>query len=146
MARSEQTITVRKLETVSALKVAFKVMVELRPQLDLEQFLTLVHDMREESYRLVGVFDGGALVAVAGYRVLTMLVRGRSLYVDDLVTTATRRGKGYGKLLLEWLQVEGQRLHCTEFHLDSGVQRFAAHGFYFGRGLHISSYHFAKAL
>ena len=121
-------------------------MAELRPHLDLQQFLVLVREMRGEGYRVVGLFDRGTLRAVAGYRVLTMLVRGRSLYVDDLVTTAEMRGKGYGKLLLDWLMREARRLRCNEFHLDSGVQRFAAHAFYFSRGLHIASYHFATGL
>lgn len=140
------TVTIRKLESVNALKAGFKIMAELRPHLDLEQFLSLFHQMREEGYRLAGLFEGDALKAVAGYRVLTMLVRGRSLYVDDLVTTAEMRGKGYGKLLLEWLMREAKRSGCNEFHLDSGVQRFAAHAFYFARGMHIASYHFVTGL
>lgn len=146
MTRIEHTITIRKLESNNALKAAFTIMKELRPHLDLEKFLTLVHEMRDEGYGLAGLFDGDALQAVAGYRVITMLVRGRSLYVDDLVTTETMRGKGYGKLLLHWLLREAKRLECKEFHLDSGVQRFSAHGFYFSQGMHISSYHFALSL
>ncbi len=146
MTRTEHTISIRKLESTTALKAAFKLMVELRPQLDLEQFLSLVHEMREEGYRIAGLFDGQNLQVVAGYRVLTMLVRGRSLYVDDLVTTAAMRGKGYGKLMLEWLMREAKRQGCNEFHLDSGVQRFGAHAFYFSRGMHIASYHFASGL
>ncbi|MDZ4814552.1 MAG: GNAT family N-acetyltransferase [Pseudomonadota bacterium] len=139
-------ISIRRLDSITALKAAHKVMAELRPHLDLQQFLVLVQEMRGEGYRVAGLFDGGTLRAVAGYRVLTMLVRGRSLYVDDLVTTAEMRGKGYGKLLLDWLMREARRQRCNEFHLDSGVQRFAAHAFYFSRGLHIASYHFATGL
>ncbi len=139
-------ISIRRLDSITALKAAHKVMAELRPHLDLQQFLVLVQEMRGEGYRVAGLFDGGALRAVAGYRVLTMLVRGRSLYVDDLVTSAEMRGKGYGKLLLDWLMREARRQRCNEFHLDSGVQRFAAHAFYFSRGLHIASYHFATGL
>jgi GNAT superfamily N-acetyltransferase len=142
----KNTITIRKLESITTLKAAFKVMAELRPHLDMEKFLSLVHEMREEGYRLAGLFDGEGLKAVAGYRIQTMLVRGRSLYVDDLVTTSEMRGKGYGKLMLDWLMREAKRAGCNEFHLDSGVQRFAAHAFYFGRGLHISGYHFVTGL
>jgi GNAT superfamily N-acetyltransferase len=146
MPRTPSSIRIRTLESPTALKAAFKVMAELRPHLDLEQFLALVKDMRGEGYRIAGLFDGKTLQAVAGYRLQTMLVRGRSLYVDDLVTTAAVRGKGYGRLLLDWLKREAKRQHCNEFHLDSGVQRFGAHAFYFARGLHISAYHFVTAL
>lgn len=146
MPRTASSIRIRKLESPAALKTAFKVMAELRPHLDLEKFLALVGEMRTEGYRIAGLFDGKNVQAVAGYRLQTMLVRGRSLYVDDLVTTAGMRGRGYGKLLLDWLMREARRQRCNEFHLDSGVQRFAAHAFYFSRGLHISGYHFVTAL
>jgi GNAT superfamily N-acetyltransferase len=146
MPKSAETIQIRRLNSRAGSRTAFKLMSELRPHLDLRQFLDLVTTMRVEGYRLVGLFDADVLMAVAGYRVQTMLVRGRSLYVDDLVTTAAKRGKGYGTQLLDWLVREATTLRCNEFHLDSGVQRFAAHGFYFGRGMHIASYHFARAL
>lgn len=146
MPKPRTAIRIRRLSSVAATRTAYTVMSELRPHLDQQQFLELVATMRDEGYRLVGLFDAGELKAVAGYRVLTMLVRGRSLYVDDLVTTAAMRGQGYGKQLLDWLVAEAVRLRCSEFHLDSGVQRFAAHAFYFGRGMHIASYHFARAL
>lgn len=146
MADAQRTIVIRKLESVTALKTAFKVMVELRPHLDLEQFLSLYAEAREEGYKLAGVFDGNQLRCVAGYRIMTMMVRGKSLYVDDLVTSEDGRSRGYGRILLEWLQREAERLKCTELHLDSGVQRFAAHKFYFARQMHISAYHFSLKL
>lgn len=144
--KAKTRISIRRLQSPGALKAGFKVMSELRPHLDLAEFLALVADMRAQGYCLAGLYEAGSLKAIAGYRVLTLLIRGRTLYVDDLVTTAQMRGKGYGKLLLDWLMVEAKRLHCNEFHLDSGVQRFGAHAFYFGRGMHISAYHFTKAV
>jgi len=140
------TIRIRKLERSSAVEAAYAVMAELRPHLDPARFVALVSDMRAEGYALAGLFEDGQLKVVAGYRIQTMLVRGRSLYVDDLVTTAAARGTGLGKQMIDWLLREAKRRKCVEFHLDSGVQRFAAHAFYFGRGLHISAYHFAIAL
>jgi hypothetical protein len=45
-------------------------------------------------------------------------------------------------MLLDWL-VEQARLHgCENLELDSGVQRFDTHRFYFRKRMHISSYHF----
>lgn len=146
MAKATADITIRKLSSKASLKAAYAVMAELRPHLDLQGFLDLVAAMRDEGYRLAGLYQNGLIKAVAGYRVLTMLVRGRSLYVDDLVTTSAMRGKGYGTVLINWLVEEARRLRCNEFHLDSGVQRFGAHAFYFARGMHISSYHFVRGL
>ena len=141
-----RTISIRKLESVNALKAAWDVMKQLRPHLDLEQFLNLYAEAREEGYRLVGLFDSQELKCVAGYRFMTMLVYGKSLYVDDLVTTENGRSSGYGRLMLQWLEREAMRLKCSELHLDSGVQRERAHRFYFAQGMTIKGYHFTRPL
>jgi GNAT superfamily N-acetyltransferase len=95
-------------------------------------------------YRLVFLEAGGRVRSVAGYRLLENLAWGKFLYVDDLVTRTDARDRGYGGRLLTWLIGEARRLGCAEFHLDSGVQRHAAHAFYFKHRLHINSYHFAR--
>jgi len=66
--------------------------------------------------------------------------------VDDLVTDETARDTGAGRALIAWLVGEARRHGCAGVQLDSGVQRFAAHAFYFGRGMRIAAHHFAMAL
>jgi len=140
-------VTIRKLRGAKALKQAYVVLRELRPHLDESQFLALVAMAeRDEGYRLAGVFEGKVLRCVAGYRFMTMLVRGRSLYVDDLVTTEAGRSSGFGALMLQWLEREARREKCNELHLDSGVQRHRAHRFYFDQRMTIVGYHFTKPL
>ena len=89
---------------------------------------------------------GGKPVAVAGFRVGENLAWGRHLYVDDLVTSAEHRSKGYGALLLGWLRGIAKERGCRELHLDSCVQRTDAHRFYLREGLTLSSYHFKIAI
>jgi GNAT superfamily N-acetyltransferase len=143
MARSERTITIRKASTIQALKAAFPVMRELRKHLDLDAYLVAVGAMRKEGYEVASLWDGEQVKAVAGYRIITNLVVGRTLYVDDLVTAESARDQGYGKLLFAWLFREAKRLHCEMLHLDSGVHRHAAHGFYLGQRMAITSHHFS---
>ena len=85
----------------------------------------------------------GDVRAVAGYRFLESLFSGRFLYVDDLVTREADRSCGFGGQLLDWLVEEARNHHCEQLELDSGVQRFDAHRFYFAKRMKISSYHFA---
>jgi GNAT superfamily N-acetyltransferase len=101
---------------------------------------------RPEGYRLVGVFEKGRCVAVAGFRVIHNLAWGDCLYVDDLSTHPHGRRRGHGRALLEWCAAEAERLGCGQLHLDSGVgpEREDAHRLYFNTGLRITSYHFAK--
>jgi GNAT superfamily N-acetyltransferase len=84
--------------------------------------------------------------AVAGYRYYDKLFSGRNLYVDDLVTDASRRSRGHGAALLQWLADEAKRHGCVQLELDSGVQRFEAHRFYFRERMHVSAYHFVVGL
>jgi GNAT superfamily N-acetyltransferase len=80
----------------------------------------------------------------AGYRIQHMLAHGRFLYVDDLVTDVAVRGRGFGRILLDWLDAEALREGCAGLQLDSGTQRLEAHAFYFARGLRVTSFHFAR--
>jgi len=45
--------------------------------------------------------------------------------------------------LMDWLIERAREAKCTSVDLDSGVQRFDAHRFYFARRMTIRSYHFS---
>src|SRR5437660_1565141 len=119
------------------------VMRELRPLFqNPEQFLERVQRQHKEGYKLAFVESEDEVCAVAGYRFLESLFSGKFLYVDDLVTRESDRSRGFGGELLDWLIEQARGRGCENLELDSGVQRFDAHRFYFTKGMHISSYHF----
>jgi GNAT superfamily N-acetyltransferase len=120
----------------------FPVMHQLRPHLLESEFVSRVRRMQGEGFHLAFLEDAGAIHAVAGYRYYDKLFSGKNLYVDDLVSDATQRSRGHGARLLTWLTAEAKAHGCTQLELDSGVQRFEAHRFYFRQRMHISSYHF----
>lgn len=124
----------------------FPVLRQLRPQLPQADFLNRVRRQMATGYRLACVEERGRPVAVAGYRILENLAWGRFLYVDDLVTDAAHRSQGYGEQLFAWLVEEAKSQGCEELHLDSGVERFAAHRFYLRQRMEITSHHFALRL
>jgi GNAT superfamily N-acetyltransferase len=125
----------------------FPVMRELRTHLrDESEFIERVLRQREQGYRLAFLETAGEVRAAAGYRLSENLAWGRFLYVDDLVTRADERSAGHGRALFDWLVAEARREGCAQFHLDSGVQRFAAHRFYLARRMDITSHHFGLAL
>ena len=116
---------------------------ELRPLFqNPEQFLERVQHQQKEGYQLAFVESEDEVRAVAGYRFLESLFSGKFLYVDDLVTRESDRSRGFGGELLDWLIQQAREHGCENLELDSGVQRFDAHRFYFSKGMHISSYHF----
>ena len=118
----------------------------LRPHVAAGEFVPRVQAQQAEGFQLAYVEDQDEVVAVAGFRVMEMLATGRTMYVDDLVTDETRRSRGYGKAMLEWLQVRAREEDCQTFSLDSGTHRQEAHAFYFRERMRVTSFHFAKKL
>jgi GNAT superfamily N-acetyltransferase len=133
-------------QTDSDIARCFAVMAQLRPHLVEAEFVARVHRMQQEGFHLAFVDEAGAVRAVAGFRYYDKLFSGRNLYVDDLVTDTTQRSRGHGAKLLAWLCAEARAHDCVQLELDSGVQRFDAHRFYFRERMHISAYHFVVPL
>lgn len=133
-------------EIDAAIARCFPVMHQLRPHLVEADFVARVRAMQAEGFHLAFLADDGAVRAVAGYRYYSKLHSGRNLYVDDLVTDGTQRSCGHGRALLEWLCAEARAHGCDQLELDSGVQRFEAHRFYFRERMHVSAYHFVIPL
>jgi len=136
----------RLAESAAEISRCFPVMAHLRPHLVAEKFVGRVEAQQTQGYRLAYLEDESAVVAVAGFRVMEMLATGRTLYVDDLVTDETRRSRGYGKAMLDWLQNYAREAGCETFSLDSGTHRQEAHAFYFRERMRVTSFHFAKKL
>ena len=130
------------------INACFPVMFQLRPHLDPAEFVTRVRRQQQGGYQLAFLAGENLpeVKAVAGLRISECLSFGKFLYVDDLVTLEGDRSQGYGEQILNWLIAYAKDQDCDEFHLDSGVQRFAAHRFYFRHRLTISCYHFALKL
>ena len=116
---------------------------ELRPLFqETEQFVERVLGQQKQGYKLAFVESDGQVRAVAGYRFLESLFSGKFLYLDDLVTRESDRSRGFGGELLDWLIEQAREHDCENLELDSGIQRFDAHRFYFAKRMDISSYHF----
>jgi GNAT superfamily N-acetyltransferase len=129
--------------TPEEVRRCYPVMRELRTHITSENaFVDRVLLQQKQGYKLAFLESNGKVCAVAGYRILESLFSGKNLYVDDLVTRETDRSRGFGGQLLDWLLEQARASNCESLELDSGVQRFAAHRFYFSKRMTISSYHF----
>ena len=138
---------IKLVDNDADLRRSYRVMAQLRPHLSEEAYVARVHHQEQhDNYRVVALYEGGEVRAVAGYRVATGLALGRYLYVDDLVTDAEGRSHGHGKALLAWMEAEGKAQGCENLVLDSGVQRHAAHRFYLRERMDIACYNFRKAI
>jgi GNAT superfamily N-acetyltransferase len=120
--------TIQLAESDAEIAACASVLAQLRPDVAGEDFVARVRRLAAGGYRLACVVEDG------------------NLYLDDLVTDATRRSTGAGRALVEWLVTHARAAGCGRIELDSGVKRFAAHRFYLRERFEISSHHFSLDL
>ena len=138
---------IKTLKTYDEIAQSFDVFLELRPHLTSKKnFVAQVMEQRKESYEIIAIEEDQELVACIGFRFLTTLAWGKILYIDDLITKEKTRGKGYGKILLDYvIQISKEHL-CKEVHLDTGYTRHAAHKVYLKQGFEFNCHHLALKL
>ncbi|QOW22188.1 GNAT family N-acetyltransferase [Novilysobacter avium] len=139
---------IRTVVTSDELRAAWPVVAQLRPELDEQRFVTqMQRQIADDGCRASVLYDDqGVPRAFAAWRVMEMLAVGQHVYVDDLITDADSRSRGYGKAMLDWLKGEAKRLGCVRLQLDSGTQRQDAHAFYLRERLRIEALHFGIEL
>lgn len=119
-------------------------------QLPLQNFRKNVHKslihMEAASPKMRNRHFGVELGSAAGFRFCEFLAWGRVLYIDDLTTIPSARGKGYAGALLDWLTEQAAQQGCDAVHLDTGYTRHAAHRLYLSKGFEMTSHHMAKLI
>jgi GNAT superfamily N-acetyltransferase len=136
-------MTVRVAESDAELRRISAVLRQLRPAFDEPALTAQIKEQMRSGYRIAYVESGDRVLCVAGFVVGSKLAWGKHVYVDDLVTAEDQRSKGAGAAMIDWLKSYAREHGCRELHLDSGVQRFAAHRFYLREGFNIASHHFS---
>jgi len=142
-AKISENLRIRELK-IDELELAFPVIKQLRPHRNLDEYIEIVKQMTPTGYQIACLFDCGKVVAFAGFARLTILHYGDHIWVYDLVTDENNRGKGYGKLLMSYIEklAEENALQCVA--LQSGFQRLDAHRFYENAGYDKVSFVFKK--
>lgn len=137
----------RHAESDADILACYEPMRELRPHVgSAREFFTRVRRQAGDGYRLLACWRGGAAVAVAGYRSMETLIRGRFLYVDDLVTLAAQRGSGLGTRLLAAIAAEARALGLGAVVLDTGIDNLRAQRFYAREGMQLAAKRYVLSL
>ncbi len=136
---------IRELD-LKELQNVYDVLSQLRVDLSYKEFEDLVYDMRHMEYKMIGVMQGDELITYAGVAIQTNLYHKRHLYVFDLVTDEKYRAKGYGKMMLEYLEDYAKMGMCENIVLSSGFSKENAHEFYEKNGFDKKSFVFLKTL
>lgn len=91
--------------------------------------------MKRDDRRVFVLEEGGALVAVATFFILTDFITGKKFaHIDDFVVDKVMRGKGIGTKLLEYIKLYAKGIGITTIELTSSLPLTDAHAFYEKRG------------
>lgn len=139
--------TIQIATNIAQIQACFPCFQELRPHLtNITQFANQILSQQQEGYQIAFIMDAGAVAACIGYRYLTTLAWGRILYIDDLITHPTYRGKGYGRQLLQHTIQLAKTTNCHQVHLDTGYMRHDAHRVYLNQGFNLNCHHLSLIL
>lgn len=136
-----------KIQNRENLEKCFPLMKELRPHLSEQDYLEIYrHAHAMDGYEIVALEFDGQIAALMGYRLLYDFVRGRHLYIDDLVSTERLRSQGLGALLLKHAETIAQDLGCKSLRLCTGVENDRGKKFYEQNKWTLRAYAFTKKI
>jgi ribosomal protein S18 acetylase RimI-like enzyme len=118
---------IRELKTDAEIGDAFALMKALRDRITPATFVEEVRRQQALGYRLLGGFERATPVVLAGIRRAHTLARGDHLFVDDLVSDASARGRGHGRAMMQWVARDAASQGIARIYLDA---RITAKGFY----------------
>lgn len=106
--------------------------------------------MVKENYECAGVFvsedSEEKLIGVCGMWFQTRHYAGKSMEVDHVYIEDNYQGKGLGKDFFKWVYDYAKSKGCTTSELNTYVQNYPSHKFYYNEGYEIFGYHFYKTL
>ncbi|WP_434611763.1 GNAT family N-acetyltransferase [Bacillus paranthracis] len=140
-------MNIKAVVTEADLHDVFPVLQQLRTKLSREEASSLFQKMKEENYKLFSLCnEENEVVSLAGVAICTNFYNEKHVFVYDLVTAEAHRSKGYGNVLLSYVEKWGKEEGCSSIVLTSAFPRIDAHRFYEREGFNKVSYSFYKEL
>lgn len=141
----EPALRLEVLTEYEPMLARYPLLKQLNPTLTLERYAALLQlILKQGGYFQLACFQGDACVGLTGVWISTKVWCGKFIEVDNFVVDENHRGKGIGKLLLEWVEKKGRSEGCESMHLDSYIVNEKANRFYFANGFTAKGYHMKK--
>lgn len=135
------------VQTKAELERCFPVMKELRPHLSFEEYVSIYEKAHaSDGYEIVAVEVQGQIIAVMGYRFLSDFVRGKHVYIDDLVSSEKLRSQGLGAELLTFAEEVAKTSGCKSLRLCTGIENERGIKFYDRNGWIKRAFAYTKKL
>jgi len=103
-------------------------------------------EMVEQNYECAVVFHEDKLIGVTGLWYCTRHYSGKSVELDHVIIDKRYRNSGLGKSFMEWIEGYIKAKGYEALELNTYVQNYPSHKFYYNLGFEILGYHFVKKL
>ncbi|MBL4747019.1 MAG: GNAT family N-acetyltransferase [Flavobacteriaceae bacterium] len=103
-----------------------------------------IHEMIQQNYKCVGMYDHDVLIGIAGLWFMTRHYCGKSIEPDHVIIQSSYRNQGLGKRLFEWIYAYGKQMGCEVSELNAYIPNTKSHEFYEREGYKKLGYHFIK--
>lgn len=129
------------------LERCYPVIRELRPHLSFDDYISIYEESHAaDGYEIVAIENKGQILAVMGYRFLSDFVRGKHVYIDDLVSTESARSQGLGAELLKFAEKITESTGCKSLRLCTGIENDRGVKFYDRNGWTKRAFAYTKKL
>ena len=105
-----------------------------------------LQEMSNQNYECLGIFEADKLIGACGMWFQTRHYAGKSCEIDHVIIDESCRGKGIGNLLMEFVYDYADKKGCQWVELNTFVENFPSHKFYYNQGFVAKGYHFVKEL
>ena len=101
-------------------------------------------EMTTQNYECAVVYDNEKLIGVTGLWFCTRHYSGKSVELDHVIIDENYRNKGLGKEFMIWIENYVKDKGYEAIELNTYVQNYPSHKFYYNLGFDILGYHFLK--
>lgn len=101
-------------------------------------------EMINQNYECAVVYDEDKLIGICGLWYCTRHYSGKSVELDHVFVNKNYRNQGLGKQFMDWIDDYVKGKGCESVELNTYVQNYPSHKFYYNQGFEILGYHFFK--
>jgi GNAT superfamily N-acetyltransferase len=104
------------------------------------------NEMKNQNYECATICLGNEIIGISGLWFCTRHYSGKSVELDHVYIKPQHRNKGLGKKFMDWIYNYVKEKGCDSVELNTYVQNYPSHKFYYNEGFQILGYHFLKKI
>lgn len=120
---------------------------QLNPQIELTLIKKRQKEMFEfDNYICFGLYLNDTLIGITCAWIMIRIYCGKQIEIDNVILDSKHQSKGYGNILLNYIEKWAIENDCETIELNTYVQNSRSHKFYFNNNYKILGFHFQKKL